>query len=529
VGKTRRKAPPRPKKREPTTLFEGYRPLAGAWDELFAAPERARSEAERVVRLLGALGPKEFRRRQALADDAFRRGGVTFSVYSDAAGVEKVFPFDLIPRTVEGRDWEVLERGLLQRVRALNAFIADVYGEQRILDERRVPRELVLGSSGYRPSVRGVRPLGGVYTHIAGIDLVRRPDGVFAVLEDNIRTPSGVSYVLSNRTVMKRVFPRIFHESNVRGVDEYPLQLRDALVSLSPRPPEETRLVLLTPGPFNSAYFEHSFLARRMGCELVQGQDLFVHQDQVYVKTTRGPERVDVVYRRVDDDFLDPEAFRADSMLGVRGLIRAYARGNVALANAIGNGVADDKAVYPFVPEMIRFYLSEEPVLAQVETYLCWRPADLAHVLANLGSLVVKAVDASGGYGMLFGPKASSAERSAFAAKLRKDPRGYIAQPVVELSTCPTWCGDSVAPRRVDLRPFVVTGRSPWVLPGGLTRVALVRGSYVVNSSQGGGSKDTWVLEGAARAAEAGAAERGAAGGLATETPLPGGAAGGGA
>ena len=387
------------------------------------------------------------------------------------------------------------EQGLIQRVTALNLFLSDLYDGQRIVKEGRIPEAMVFGTTGYLKELRGIRPREGVYVNIAGIDLIRGANGDFLVLEDNLRTPSGVSYVLENRGVMKRVFPGVFRRSRVRTVESYPARLGDALISVSPLPPGESRVVVLTPGPYNSAYFEHSFLARQMGCDLVQGSDLFVHDDHVYVKTTAGPQRVDVIYRRIDDDFLDPTVFREESALGVPGLIGAYAAGNVTLANAPGNGVADNKAVYPFVPEMIRFYLSEEPILGQVETYICASPTECQHVLENLKHMVVKAVDGSGGYGMLFGPRASQSETERFAEKIRETPEGYIAQPVVELSTCPTWVEGEAAPRRVDLRPFVLTGKKSWVLPGGLTRVALNAGSYVVNSSQGGGSKDTWVLE----------------------------------
>ncbi|MGB5415336.1 MAG: circularly permuted type 2 ATP-grasp protein, partial [Polyangiales bacterium] len=407
----------------------------------------------------------------------------------------KIFPFDLIPRVIPGKDWVNIERGLIQRVTALNMFLTDLYDGQRILKEGRIPESMVLGTAGYLKELHGIRPREGVFVNIAGIDLIRGADGEFLVLEDNLRTPSGVSYVLENRGVMKRVFPGVFRRSRVRTVESYPARLGDALMSVSPRDPGESRVVVLTPGSYNSAYFEHSFLARQMGCDLVQGSDLFVHNERVYVKTTAGPQQVDVIYRRIDDDFLDPKVFREDSALGVPGLIGAYAAGNVTLANAPGNGVADNKAVYPFVPDMIRFYLDEEPILGQVQTYICMRPDDCQYVLENLGSLVVKAVDGCGGYGMLFGPRASRSEIDEFATKIRETPEGYIAQPVVELSTCPTWAEGEAAPRRVDLRPFVLTGKKSWVLPGGLTRVALKAGSYVVNSSQGGGSKDTWVLE----------------------------------
>lgn len=478
-----------------TPLFDGYRPLPGTWDEYFADRDQPRPGAAGIVSLLDRLGTKEFQQRQKLADATFLRGGITFSVYSDRRGAERIFPFDLIPRVIEGRQWRSVEAGLVQRIRALNAFLEDVYGDQRILDEGVVPRDFVLGAKGYVAEMHGVRPPGGVHVHIAGIDLIQDPDGTFLVLEDNARTPSGVSYVLENRTVMKKVFPRVFSESQVQSVEEYPLRLVESLVSVGPAAESEEGTAVLTPGPFNSAYFEHSFLARRMGVPLIQGRDLFVDQDRVYAKTTLGPKRIDVIYRRIDDPFLDPEAFRKDSLLGVPGLVRAYAKGNVALANAIGNGVADDKGIYPFVPDMIRFYLSEEPILGQVHTYVCARDEDRKYVLDHIGELVVKAVNEAGGYGMLIGPQASRKERAEFKARIEADPRNYIAQPRIELSTCPTWADRKAAPRRVDLRPYVVTGtRGTWVLPGGLTRVALVEGSYVVNSSQGGGSKDTWVL-----------------------------------
>lgn len=479
-----------------STLLDGYAPLPRSYDELFRGDGSPHDEVADLVAELDQLGRLEFTTRQKLAEGALFRGGVTFSVYSDARGQEKIFPFDLIPRVVSAAAWDRVERGLIQRVTALNMFLCDLYDGQRILKEGRVPEAVVLGTAGYLKELHGMRPREGVFINIAGIDLIRGADGEFLVLEDNLRTPSGVSYVLENRVVMKRVFPGVFRRCRVRPVEGYPARLADALSSVSPRDRNESRTVVLTPGPFNSAYFEHSFLARQMGCDLVQGSDLFVHDKHVFVKTTAGPQQVDVIYRRIDDDFLDPRMFNAESMLGVPGVMEAYAAGNVTLANAPGNGVADNKAVYPFVPDMIRFYLDEEPILGQVETYICARDAERDHVLANLSSMVVKAVDGAGGYGMLFGPRASKAELDEFADKLRDEPEGYIAQPVVELSTCPTWIQGEAAPRRVDLRPFVLTGKGSWVLPGGLTRVALKAGSYVVNSSQGGGSKDTWVLEG---------------------------------
>lgn len=476
-------------------LFDGYAPPAGTHDEMFGPGGAPRPGVERAVELLAAMGRAEFVRRQRIANTALLRGGITFSVRGEGKDLERIFPFDMIPRIVDAPTWERLERGLIQRVRALDAFLGDVYGDQRILGDGVVPREVVESSAGYLRQVRGMTPRHGVHVHIAGIDLVRTPSGEFLVLEDNARTPSGVSYVLENRAVMKRAIARVFESTRVRAVDEYPQRLYDALVSLAPPEADEPRVVVLTPGRYNSAYFEHSFLAGRMGCELVEASDLVVHDDRVWVKTTAGLQRVHVIYRRTDDEFIDPEVFRADSLLGVPGLVRAYAKGTVTLTNALGNGVADDKAIYPYVPAIVRYYLAEEPLLGQVETLSCARPDDCRRVLDELDRMVVKQVDASGGYGMLMGPSASRAELAAFAERIRANPRSYIAQPRVELSTCPTWVDGVIAPRRVDLRPYVITGRSTWVLPGGLTRVALANGSYIVNSSQGGGSKDTWVLE----------------------------------
>ena len=403
-----------------------------------------------------------------------------------------------MPRVVSAGDWRGVERGLVQRIRALHLFLDDVYGEQRILKDPRVPADVVLGAKHYLPQLRGVKPPRGVRIHVAGIDLIRDPNGVFRVLEDNLRTPSGVSYVIENRLVTKRVFPTMFAKASVRRVDHYPAHLADTLRAAAPEGSGEPLCVVLTPGPFNSAYFEHSFLARTMGVELVQGSDLCVDGDRVFLRTTRGLRRVDVVYRRIDDAFLDPLAFREDSLLGVPGLMRAWAAGQVTLANAPGNGVADDKAVCALVPEMIRFYLGEDPILADVETYVCARDADRRYVVEHLGELVVKAVDEAGGYGMLMGPESTAAEREEFRRRIEAEPRRYVAQHRVELSTCPTWdpARRVLVPRRVNLRPFVLTSpEGSWVLPGGLTRVALRPGSYVVNSSQGGGSKDTWVLQ----------------------------------
>lgn len=480
-------------------IFAGYTPIPGAYDELIAEDGSPRPSCRRAVELLSACSPEEWSRSQALAEVALLNQGVTFSVYSDSRGAEKILPFCLVPRIISHDDFTRLARGLEQRVKALHLFLDDIYGPQKLLAESPVLRELALGAKHYIPSLSGVKPPGGVRIHIAGIDVIRDPEGTFRVLEDNLRTPSGVSYVLENRMTSKRVLPQIFEQARIQPIDHYPARLAETLRSVAPVPPERASAVLLTPGPYNSAFFEHTFLARTMGIELVQADDLFTDDDQVFVRTTRGPRRVHVIYRRTDDDFLDPDVFRQDSLLGVRGLIRAYAAGNVALANAPGNGVADDKAVYAFVPEMIRFYLAEEPLLEQVPTLVCARDEDRRYVLEHLHELVVKAVDEAGGYGMLMGPQSTAEEQAEFRRRIEAEPRRYIAQRRIELSTCPTFAlgSSSCAPRRVDLRPYILTGQGgSWVLPGGLSRVALREGSYIVNSSQGGGSKDTWVQKG---------------------------------
>ncbi len=477
-------------------LWGAYTPHPSAYDELFAPDGTAHKHCDALVNWLGQFAVNEFQERRHSADLVFINQGITFSVYADRRGVEKIFPFDLIPRPVAAHEWHPVEAGLRQRIHAINLFLYDVYHDRRILREGVVPEELVLKSKCYRPEMVGFDPPGKQYVHVVGTDLIRDTDGKFVVLEDNGRTPSGVSYVLENRVVMKKVFPKLFQQCRIRHVEEYPHRLREALVSVAPKSaPLQPTLVLLTPGPYNSAYFEHSFLARNMGIELVTGPDLFVFDDKVYLKTTRGPRRVDVIYRRLDDDFLDPTVFRSDSLLGVPNLMKAYRAGNVTLANAVGTGVADDKAIYPFVEDMIRFYLSEEPILRNVPTYICARREDLLYTIDHLDELVVKAVNESGGYGMLMGPSSTAEKRAEFREKILANPRNYIAQPVVTLSTCPTWTDEGLGPRHVDLRPYIVSGKSTWVLPGGLTRTALVKGSLVVNSSQGGGSKDTWVME----------------------------------
>ena len=490
---------------EGSPLLKGYAALPDAYDELVDETGAPRAYARVATEMLDGLTPEGFQRCQSLAELSLVQQGVTFSVYSDQRGTEKVMPVCLVPRVMGAAEWSRVERGLVQRLAALELFLDDVYGDQRTLRENIVPGEMVEKSKSFVPRLRGIKPAGGVRIHIAGVDLIRDPAGTLRVLEDNLRTPSGVSYVLENRQVTKRVFQHAMESGGVRRVDDYPSQLAEALRSVSPQgadvDPEECTVVVLTPGPFNSAYFEHSFLARQMGLELVEASDLVVDGDDVFVRTTMGPRRVHVIYRRTDDAFIDPEFFRKDSLLGVPGLMRAWAKGRVALANAPGNGVADDKAIYPFVPDLIRFFLSEEPILEQVPTFVCARRDDRMYVVEHLSELVVKAVDEAGGYGMLMGPQASNAEREKFRELVLAEPRKYIAQHRVELSTCPTWVPERrrLEPRRVDLRPFALASRavgtipSRWVLPGGLTRVALREGSYVVNSSQGGGSKDTWV------------------------------------
>jgi len=469
------------------------------FDEMHAAGRQVRPHYGHLAEWLATTPAERMAEKRAEADLLFRRVGITFSVYGESAGAdggsERLIPFDIIPRLITPEEWRTLARGLTQRVRALNAFLADVYHGQEILKAGRVPPELVLWNAQYRPEMHGVNVPGGIYAHVAGIDVVRAGAGEFYVLEDNLRVPSGVSYMLEDRKMMMRLFPELFARHAVAPVEHYPDLLLDILRSVAPAGVADPTAVLLTPGAANSAYFEHAFLAQQMGVELVEGQDLFVREGFVFMRTTRGPQRVDVIYRRIDDDFLDPLAFRADSTLGVPGLLTAYREGNVTIANAIGTGIADDKSLYPYVPEMIRFYFGEEPLLANVPTWILGRPDDRAYVLEHLEELVVKEVHGAGGYGMLIGPAATPAEIAMFRARIEANPAGYVAQPTLALSTCPTFVEAGIAPRHVDLRPFVLSGREVRIVPGGLTRVALREGSLVVNSSQGGGTKDTWVLE----------------------------------
>jgi len=476
--------------------FDQYDPEA-FYDELFEAPGVPRAGARRLAETIDALPPGELGELQTAIERALLRMGITFAVYGDEEGSEKIFPFDIVPRIIEAEEWNRVEAGLAQRIRALNLFIDDVYHEQRAVRDGVIPAHLVTDAKSFRKACIGLDPPRGVWCHITGTDLVRGDDGVIYVLEDNLRCPSGVSYVLQNRQIMKRTFPRVFEASGVRPVVDYPSQLYRTLAHLAPHQMDETTVVVLTPGTHNSAYYEHAFLAQQMGVQLVEGRDLVVKDHFVFMQTTEGLQRVDVIYRRIDDDFIDPEAFRADSMLGVPGLMSVYRAGRVALANAPGTGIADDKVIYAFVPDMIRYFLSEEPLLPNVPTYVCERPDDRAYVVAHLDELVVKAANEAGGYGMLIGPHATDAERRTFAQKIEADPRNYIAQPTLSLSRVPTLIGDHFEGRHVDLRPYILYGEEVWVLPGGLTRVALKKGSLVVNSSQGGGSKDTWVLAGA--------------------------------
>ncbi len=473
--------------------FRGYS-TDGFYDELFKANSTARAGASILVNRIEDLPDGDIVRRQKAAETALMNLGITFAVYGDQQGTEKIFPFDIIPRVIEPDDWRQIESGLKQRITALNLFIDDVYHDQKIFRDKVIPQEVIRSASSFRKQCMGLNPPHGIWCHVTGTDLVRDNDGQFYVLEDNLRCPSGVSYVLENRQLLKRTFPKVFEASHVRPVDDYPSRLGQTLSYLAPERVHDPNVVVLTPGIYNSAYFEHSFLAQQMGVELVEGRDLVVSDGFVMMRTTQGLARVDVIYRRIDDDFMDPLAFREDSALGVPGLMEAYRAGRVALANAPGTGVADDKVVYAYVPDMIQYYLDEDAILPNVPTYLCWRDQDRQHVLGHLDELVVKSANESGGYGMLIGPAASKQEREDFAEKIRAAPRNYIAQPVVSLSRVPVIVDDHFEGRHVDLRPYVLYRDDIYVMPGGLTRVALRKGSLVVNSSQGGGSKDTWVI-----------------------------------
>jgi uncharacterized circularly permuted ATP-grasp superfamily protein len=473
--------------------FDNYM-TDGFFDEMIAEGGRPLPSAAALHRRIETLPPGELLARQAAAERALMQLGITFNVYGEEAGIEKIFPFDIVPRIVSATEWARIEAGLRQRISALNLFLDDLYHKQQILKDRVIPTDIILSAKSYRRECIGWDPPRGIWCHVTGTDLVRHGDGQIYVLEDNLRCPSGVSYVLQNRQVMKSLFPQVFAVSKVRPVQNYPLKLRDMLEFLAPDSVTTPRVVVLTPGSYNSAYFEHSFLAQQMGVELVEGRDLVVEDDRVLMRTTRGFEPVDVIYRRIDDDFLDPRCFRSDSLLGVPGLMQAYRSGNVALANAPGTGVADDKVVYAYVPRIVKYYLDQDIIVPNVPTHICAEPGGLQYTLDHLDQLVVKAANESGGYGMLVGPHATAAERAEFATRIKANPRNYIAQPTLALSRVPTICGDHFEGRHVDLRPYILYGKEIFVLPGGLTRVALKKGSLVVNSSQGGGSKDTWVL-----------------------------------
>jgi uncharacterized circularly permuted ATP-grasp superfamily protein len=474
-------------------LFQGYEPEP-FFDEMFGSTGGVRAHYERLLTRYTAMSSEEFQKKRDLADNAFLTQGVTFTVYNDQEGTERIFPFDLIPRIIPRSEWEHVERGLGQRITALNLFLHDIYHDQKIIRDGIIPAEIIHSAAHFRPEFMGFDVPKDIYIHICGSDLIRDQDGNYLVLEDNARSPSGVSYLLENRQAMKRVFPNLFSRYLVRPVDTYCLELLDVLRYIAPKGNPEPTVVLLTPGIYNSAYFEHSFLARTMGIEIVVGADLVAQDGFVFMKTTRGLKRVDVIYRRIDDDFLDPQVFRADSVLGVSGIVDAYRRGNVSLANTIGTGVADDKVTYYFVPKMIRYYLDQDPILPNVETYLSYFDSDRKYILENLHNLVVKSANESGGYGMLMGPQSTKEEQQSFREAIEKNPRNYVAQPVIRLSRSPSFCDDHFEGRHIDLRPYILYGEKITIIPGGLTRVALRKGSLVVNSSQGGGSKDTWVL-----------------------------------
>ncbi|MCX7106026.1 MAG: circularly permuted type 2 ATP-grasp protein [Methylococcales bacterium] len=466
-----------------------------AYDELMYSEFQSRAVSHRLCQYLDSLKKEDIDKRKIAAELAIMEMGISFTVYSDEGNIDRAWPFDIIPRIIDAKEWRIIEKGLKQRLTALNCFISDVYNEQAFIKDGKMPGEIINSSKNFRKECIGMKPRHNTWANICGTDLVRDKDGIMYVLEDNLRVPSGVSYMLENRIITKRVFPELLQDIDILPIDDYPTHLHEMLTSIAPHQNGQVTCALLTPGIYNSAYFEHAYLAQQIGAQLVEGSDLVVNDDDcVYMRTINGLEKVDVIYRRIDDDFLDPEVFRPDSTLGVRGLMRAWKAGNVALANAPGAGVADDKVVYAYVPEMIRYYLNEEPILPNVPTYLCGNEDDLAYVLEHLAELVVKPANESGGYGMLVGPHATAKEVENFRQIIQKDPRNYIAQPTLSISTAPTLCKGKLEPRHIDLRPFILQGENTFVTAGGLTRVALKKGSLVVNSSQGGGSKDTWII-----------------------------------
>lgn len=476
------------------SIWNNYKTDA-AYDELMCSEFQSRAVSHHLCQYLDSLKKEDIDKRKVAAELAIIEMGISFTVYSEEGNIDRAWPFDIIPRTIDAREWRVIEKGLKQRLTALNLFISDVYGEQNFIKAGKMPAEIISSSKNFRKECIGVKPAHNVWANICGTDLVRDKDGVMYVLEDNLRVPSGVSYMLENRVITKRVFPELLQDIDVLPIDDYPTHLLDMLSSIAPNQSDKCTYAVLTPGIYNSAYFEHAYLAQQIGAQLVEGNDLIVNDDNcVYMRTINGLEKIDVIYRRIDDDFLDPEVFRSDSTLGVRGLMRAWKAGNVALADAPGAGVADDKVVYAYVPEMIRFFLNEEPILPNVPTYLCSNTDDLAYVMDHLAELVVKPANESGGYGMLVGPHSTVKEVEEFRRIIQKDPRNYIAQPTLSISTAPTLCKGKLEPRHIDLRPFILQGENTFVTAGGLTRVALKKGSLVVNSSQGGGSKDTWII-----------------------------------
>lgn len=476
------------------SIWKNYR-TDTAYDELMCSEFQSRAVSHQLCQYLDSLKKEDIDKRKVAAELAIIEMGISFTVYSEEGNIDRAWPFDIIPRIIDAREWKIIDKGLKQRLTALNLFISDVYGDQEFIKAGKMPAEIISSSKNFRKECIGVKPRHNVWANICGTDLVRDKDGVMYVLEDNLRVPSGVSYMLENRVITKRVFPELLQDIDVLPIDDYPTHLLDMLSSIAPNQSDKCTYAVLTPGIYNSAYFEHAYLAQQIGAQLVEGNDLIVNDDDcVYMKTINGLEKIDVIFRRIDDDFLDPEVFRPDSTLGVRGLMRAWKAGNVALANAPGAGVADDKVVYAYVPEMIRFYLNEEPILPNVPTYLCSNPDDLAYVLEHLSELVVKPANESGGYGMLVGPHSTAKEVEDFRKIILKDPRNYIGQPTLSISTAPTLCKGKLEPRHIDLRPFILQGKNTFVTAGGLTRVALKKGSLVVNSSQGGGSKDTWII-----------------------------------
>jgi len=475
-------------------IWENYK-IDATYDELMHSGIQPRPVGHSLCQYLNSLSEEDIKQRKTAAELAILEMGISFTVYSDEGNIDRAWPFDIIPRIIDTQEWHAIEKGLKQRLKALNCFISDVYDQQLFIKDGKMPSEIINSSKNFLPECVGMKPRHNVWANICGSDLVRDENGTMYVLEDNLRVPSGVSYMLENRVITKRIFPELLENISILPIDDYPAQLQDMLSSIASEQSKSPQIVVLTPGIYNSAYFEHAYLAKQMGAQLVEGSDLIVDEDEcVYMRTIEGLQKVDVIYRRIDDDFLDPEVFNKDSTLGVPGLMRAWKAGNVALANAPGAGVADDKVVYAYVPEMIRYYLNEEPLLPNVPTYLCSDPEQLAYVVEHLAELVVKPANESGGYGMLVGPHATAKEVAEFKKLVQKDPRNYIAQPTLSISTSPTLCKDKLEPRHVDLRPFILQGEDTFVTAGGLTRVALVKGSLIVNSSQGGGSKDTWII-----------------------------------